>query len=123
MLLTQKFGGKLSIYKYQMVWEKIFVALDIFFSYSDVILNTCCVPNLLFLLPPSDFFGKYIVWISYILSDPCNLIHSIRFIFSAIITNIMQLIILKSLICSFSNLFLFGESSNFLFTNTQKKIK
>lgn len=63
MLLTQKFGGKVSIYKYQMVWEKIFVALGWFFFFFPTVmsfLNTWCVPNLLFLLPPSDFFGKYI---------------------------------------------------------------
>ena len=41
-----------------MVWEKIFVALDFFFPYSDVILNTWCAPNLLFLLSPSDFFWE-----------------------------------------------------------------
>lgn len=74
-----------------MVWEKIFVALDFFFPSTVMSFQILVVLQIgYFYFPQVTFLGNTFVWISYVLSDPCHLIHSIRLIFSAIITNVMQ---------------------------------
>lgn len=90
--LTQIFGGKNSPFINIGWFGKKYLWHWTFFSPSTVMSFEILVVLQIgyFYFPPVTFLGNTFVWISYVLSDPCNLIHSISFIFSAMITNVMQ---------------------------------